>query len=230
MTEQYLQPDINLTSSGSNGGNLNYFDDFIGGNGVGNTGWETTVNGSGVTGNSKWLGPDSESHPGNQGLRVGPAIGDTLLTQEAGVIPRGMNLETQLTLSLLNDPGTDEHSFSFGYNRLATDNAVFFLYDPSSANWQAVVRVGASNVAQIDTGIAVAINTGYRLNVIVNEFANDGAGLCIFQIDGEEVARVEQSPINTSMEFEVFLERTLAGTTGVDFALDYVSATQPLQR
>lgn len=225
MTEQYLPTNIN-----SPNGNLYYVDDFIGGDDAGNTRWSITTAGSGTTLSGKWLGQDPINHPGNQELSVSTAIGDVILEQTMQTTARGMRLEAILAFSTgINDPGTNEVIFTFGYNLPTDGNGMFFLYDPTSANWQAVLRLGGSNTV-IDTGVVVEASTGYKLAIVANEEANEGAGAVQFVIDGTIVATFDQSTVGTSLDISIRLERTFASANSTIVSVDRVVAQQAIER
>lgn len=228
MTEQYLPQSIN-TPPGP--GSLNFLDDFIGGDGVGNTNWTTAVAGTGVITPGKWAGTDGEKHPGNLALVVAAAAGEASIVQVVGWSPQGTQLETWVGFDGINDPGTDEVSFSFGFNLLTASDAMVFFYDPSSPNWQAITRIGGSNVSVIDTGVPVeSMAQGNKLTIVANELANDGVGNVQYFIDGVLVGDVDQTPVGTSVTFALKLERTFASANPAGVSVDIVTAVQAIER
>ncbi len=230
MTQQYQQKSINLL-----GGNPNevmiFVDDFLALAPTGNMGWVLGTTGTGAAIAGKWTSPDPEeisNHPGTVSMATAAGVGTVTLSQGPAAFPRGLVLECVLQILDLNDPGTDEHTVSFGYGVPADTNAINIFYDENSLNWQAQVKI-AGTPTLLDTGVPVVAGQGYRISIESSVFENDGAGVVAFAIDGTAVGTIAGIPLET-LDVVIGIARTFASVAAIEIGVDLVSMMQPVSR
>lgn len=134
----------------------------------------------------------------------------------------------RLRLNQLSD-ATDDYSFRAGFidNAAAesTDGA-FFRYNHAvaSGNWQAVTRSNGVETA-VDTGIAAATGTTFKLEVDVNA----GATSIEFRINGAVAATITTNiPTGSGREtgYGIYGQRSAGTATLFAMFIDYIMATQ----
>lgn len=138
-----------------------------------------------------------------------------------------------LTPSALSD-GTNRYGLKIGFGNqptLITEavGAVFRYRDNiNSGNWQIYVVDNASAVTQVDTGVAVAASTWYRLEIIINADASSTE----FWINGNRVGTVVanlQSGTSITAGVLAMIIKAL-GTTSRSTFLDYLEFRQEVSR
>lgn len=138
-----------------------------------------------------------------------------------------------LTPSSLSD-GTNRYGLKIGFGNqttLITDaiGANFRYRDNiNSGKWQIYLVDNASSVTQLDTGVAVAASTWYRLEIIINADASSTE----FCINGNRVGTVVanlQSGTSITAGVLAMIIKAL-GTTSRTFYMDYLEFRQEVSR
>jgi len=139
--------------------------------------------------------PPEASHPGivrmetnaSSTARTMAAVGDVnSVLFGSGRVRVTFWIRTSTNLS----DGTDRYTYRIGFNATSdmdSADAIMFRYvdNVNSGKWQAVTRNDTVETST-DTGITVAANTWYRLEIDINSAATS----VIFKIDGTTVATV----------------------------------------
>lgn len=224
------------TPSGGGGGsiatnrqNVFLFDEFMGTPST--TPWgplnfiRTVSNSAAVEPNG--LGANMATSPGTVNLRM-----NANAAAAAGISPNSNSIlfggasykvEWRVRLSALVNAGVDEYTTRVGFiDSVSTEpvDGCFFRYSTADSSWIAVCRSNNTETATaFDTGIDVAADTWYRLQVSVNAAANEA----LFYIDGTLVATGTTNipsgdPRHTS--FGASMIKSL-GTTDAITYLDY---------
>ena len=138
-----------------------------------------------------------------------------------------------LTPSSLSD-GTNRYGLKVGFGNQTTIiteavGAVFRYRDNiNGGNWQIYLVDASSTLTQVDTGIAVAASTWYRLEIIINADASSTE----FWINGNRVGTVVanlQSGTSITAGVLAMIIKAL-GTTSRTFYMDYLEFRQEVSR
>ena len=117
-----------------------------------------------------------------------------------------------------------------GFRAADLTNALYFLNDTTSANWQCVTKASPGSTGA-DSGVAVATSTIYRFRIVIvgANRSDDSVRRALFFINGALVANITTNiPVGPSNVLSAFMRGItfVVGATDHDMSMGIVSYTQ----